>query len=207
MFYKYVYMDGCGVYWIRSEVYTGVIDITKAFGNVKYSILFEKLILASMSDYFSLCTINSVQMWNGIDLCQSDLLSKILFCMYINDLFKILRKKKPGCWINYDFFGIIGYADDYFFCHRRLMHSRTWLRLFVIYANTHNLSFSTDMNRNKCKIKCLAFLISDRVLRNIKLYGHDLPWMTSKKHLDSVIYNNTIYLLPPRSSAQSLLMT
>ena len=49
---------------------------------------------------------------NGVK--QGVVLSDILFCVYIDDLFKILRKKKSGCWIHNNFFGIIGYADDIF---------------------------------------------------------------------------------------------
>ena len=56
------------------------------------------------------------------------------------------------------------------------------------YASAHNLSFRTDVNPNRCKKKSLAFLKS--VLRNIKLNGRDLPWVTSTKHLGSMIRNN-----------------
>ena len=87
-------------------------------------------------------------MSNGMDLCQIELpstmvfkqgvvLSAILFCAYIDDLFKILRKKKSGCWMNKDFFGIIGYADDIFLLQDMIATCET-------YASTYNLSFSTD---------------------------------------------------------------
>ena len=59
-----------------------------------------------------------------------------------------------------------------------------------IYASTHNLSSSTDMNPNKSKTKCIAFLKSDRELHNIKLYGHHLSWVTSTKLLGSLIHSN-----------------
>ena len=32
----------------------------------------------------------------------------------MNDLYKKLREQKTGCWINGDFVGIVGYADDNF---------------------------------------------------------------------------------------------
>ena len=32
----------------------------------------------------------------------------------MNDLFVRLRRKKQGCWVNEDYIGIIGYADDNF---------------------------------------------------------------------------------------------
>ena len=47
---------------------------------------------------------------NGVK--QGAVLSPMLYCLYIDDLFKILRKRKTGCWISGSFVGILGYADD-----------------------------------------------------------------------------------------------
>ena len=46
----------------------------------------------------------------GLDRGQSSQESFTVF--YTNNMFKILRKKKTGCWININFNGIIGYSDD-----------------------------------------------------------------------------------------------
>ena len=45
---------------------------------------------------------------------QGAVLSAIFYCIYMNDLFQILRRSKFGCWVNGDFFGILGYSDDNF---------------------------------------------------------------------------------------------
>ena len=49
---------------------------------------------------------------NGVK--QGAILSAILYCIYMNGLFEKLRENKTGYWINGDFVGILGYADDNF---------------------------------------------------------------------------------------------
>ena len=110
-----------------SNVYACVMDMTKAFDNVRHSTLFQKLedrgipaiflrILVVMyekqlanvrwNDKLSRC----FSIKNGVK--QGAVLSPRLFCVYIDDLFKLLRRKRTGCWINDMFIGIVGYADD-----------------------------------------------------------------------------------------------
>ena len=57
------------------------------------------------------------------------------------------------------------------------------LKICEEYAGTHNLKFSTDKDPDKCKTKCLAFLLKDRPLPAMKLCGNSLPWVDSGKHL------------------------
>ena len=48
----------------------------------------------------------------------------------------------------------------------------------------------------------MSFLKTDRIVKNIKLYGNDLPWVTSTKHLGSKIQNqrnNTRDLMEKRA--------
>ena len=40
------------------------------------------------------------------------MLSALLYCVYVDDLFLRLRKNRQGRWINGKFMGILGYADD-----------------------------------------------------------------------------------------------
>ena len=160
-------------YFLRngSEVYTYVMDKTKTFDNVKHSILFEKLIHKGIPGIYVrlLLVMYDKQYanvkWNGSvskrfttrnGVKQAAVLSAILFCVYIDDLFKILRKKKSGCWIHNDFFGIIGYADDIFLLSPLLDALQDMIATCENYASAHNLSFSTDVNTNRCKTKCLA---------------------------------------------------
>ena len=57
------------------------------------------------------------------------------------------------------------------------------------YVDIHNLTFSTDKDPIKCKTKCLAFLKSERQLKNIILCGNPLPWVSGSKHLGNHLEN------------------
>ena len=130
---------------------------------------------------------NTFKISNGVK--QGAVLSAILYCVYVNDLFGRLRKNKHGCWINGDYFGIAGYADDNFLLSPSLDGLQEMINTCDEYAKEHNLTFSTNENIAKCKTKCMAFLNNDRNLRNLKLGGHDLPWVPSVKHLGCKIEN------------------
>ena len=107
--------------------------------------------------------------------------------MYIDDLFATLRKKKTGCWINGDFVGLLGYADDLLL----LAPSRDALQEMISscedFATSANLAFSTHVKPEKCKTKCMAFLRQPREIKNIILNGKDLPWVSTAKHLGSKV--------------------
>ena len=57
------------------------------------------------------------------------------------------------------------------------------------FAVQHNLKFSTNVNLEKCKTKCIAFLDRDRPLRQVILCGDPLPWVKHGKHLGNTIEN------------------
>ena len=119
-------------YFLRNgnEVFSCFMDMKKAFDMVKHSLLFQKLIHKNLSPIFvrllmkmymsqvasvrwekKLSSIFSVT--NGVK--QGAVLSSILFCIYIDELIKRLRRNKTGCWINGNFVGVIVYADDIVF--------------------------------------------------------------------------------------------
>ena len=124
-------------------------------------------------------------MKNGVR--QGAVLSAIFYCVYINDLFKLLRNSKYGCWINGDFFGILGYSDDNFLLAPSLHALQEMLKICESYASSHDLKFSTDPDPRKCKTKCLAFLKKRRDLPSLKLCGNNLPWVSNGKHLGNNI--------------------
>jgi len=96
----------------------------------------------------------------------------------------IPKENKKMYWItNGSFVGLLGYADDLLL----LAPSRDALQEMISncqdYAQSINLSFSTHDNPVKCKTKCMAFVQKARDLKNITLYGKDLPWVNTAKHL------------------------
>ena len=125
---------------------------------------------------------------NGVK--QGAVLSPILNCVYIDDLFATLRKRKTGCWVGNMFIGIVGYADNLLLLAPTLDGLQDMTKTCEEYAKTHNLTFSTHPDTNKCKTKCLAFLKKERELKNIILNGMELPWVISSKHLGCKIGQN-----------------
>ena len=110
-------------YFLRnnSEVFTCFMDMKKAFDMVKHSLLFKKLIERNVPMIFIRLLIvmylsqeakvkwdgslsKSFPMTNGVK--QGAVLSAVLFCVYIDDLIKKLRKEGNGCWIKGEFVGI-----------------------------------------------------------------------------------------------------
>ena len=118
---------------------------------------------------------------NGVK--QGAVLSPTLYCIYIDDLFTRLRKKKTGCWVNGISVGIVTHSDDLLLLSPTFNSIQEMITTCEDYGNTNNLTFSTDPIFKKCKTKCLAFLKKDRDLKNIKLNGRDLPWVDAAKHL------------------------
>ena len=182
-----------------SDVFTCLMDMSKAFDTVKHSVLFRKLleqglpfiiirfILISyrrqkanvkwnkeLSEFFNI--------ENGVK--QGAVLSAIFYCMYTNGLSQELRRQNIGCRIGLDYVGVVGFADDLFLMCPTFDGLQKMLVVCEKYASTHNLSFSTDPNPNKSKTKCMAFLLKKRNLANLSLCGNKLPWVNVGKHLE-----------------------
>jgi hypothetical protein len=187
-----------------SEVFTCAMDMTKAFDLVKHSLLFRKLLSAGLPPIFIrvLLFIYTMQYanvrWNGEvsstfllsnGVRQGAILSAILYCFYVNDLFKILRNRRAGCWVNDNYHGIIGYSDDSFLLAPTLSALQEMLLTCQEYAESHNLKFSTDPDPAKCKTKCMAFFHprKSRELPRLELCGTELPWVSSIKHLGNTV--------------------
>ena len=118
-------------YFLRQggEVFGCMMDMSKAFDRVKHSLLFRKLLVAGLPVIFIRLLIfiyvnqYANVLWDGSfstifgltnGVRQGAILSAILYCFYVNNLFKILRRNESGCWMNSHYFGILGYSDDSF---------------------------------------------------------------------------------------------
>ena len=169
-------------------MYTCCMDMTKAFNLVRHSSLFRKLIQAGLSIIFVrlLLFVYTMQFanvrWNGqvsemFALCngvrQGGVISAILYCFYVNELFQLLRREGYGCWIEGKYAGIFGYLDDNLLIAPSLNALQEMLKICEQYAETYNLQFSTDPNPKKCKTKCIAFFKKKREL--LFGYRHSLP--------------------------------
>ena len=208
-------------YFLRngSEGFVGVMDMMKAFDNVKQSVFFWKLIDKGIPPIYlrfllniALCFVYNV-CWNGtlsdtfpigIGVKHGGVLSPHFYCIYTDDLFTHLRKKKTGCWVEGKFVGILGYAADLLLLSPSLDGLHEMIKSCKEHVRILNLSFSTNANLIKCKMKCMAFLNQEREMRNITLDGKDLPWVRTEKHfgckIDDKIYGLNDDLMEKRAT-------
>ena len=178
-----------------SDVFTCLMDMSKAFDTVQHSCLFQKLLdqgMPSVIVRFLLVSYDNQQAnvrWNekysryfkiknGVK--QGAILSAVLYCVYTNGLFEKLRKLKIGCHVGQTYVGVVGYADDLLLLSPSMDGLQEMLKVCEQYAESHNLKFSTNSNPQKSKTKCMAFLLKDRELRGLTLCNNTLPWV--KRH-------------------------
>ena len=176
-----------------SEVFTCVMDMTKAFDNVKHSLLFRKLLKTNLPAVFTrlLLVMYLLQTadvkWNNFrsrrfslsnGVKQGAVLSAILYCFYTDGLFKLLRSRRSGCWMFNNFAGIVGYADDNWLLAPARAALQEMIDTCVEYSKEHNMTFSTNVNPKKSKTKCLVFLKAERYIEPLKLSNDNLPLLT-----------------------------
>ena len=194
-----------------SPVYACTMDLSKAFDLLEWTSLFKLLIDKGFSLLFLRVLISVYKdqscdvRWgsshserfsvtNGVR--QGAVSSPLLFSVYIDDLISLLRRSGLGCRVDNIFYGVLGYADDLLV----LSASRSGLQAMVSIceksAKMRKLKFSTSLDPNKSKTKCIMFtkgkLDKDSVAP-ILLNGDPLPWVESVKHLGNTLeFNNSM---------------
>ena len=174
-----------------SEVFTCLMDMSKAFDTVQHSCLFQKLldqgmpsvvvrfILVSYENQVANVRWNNehsryFKIRNGVK--QGAILSAVLYCVYTNGLFSKLRRLKIGCYMDNTYVGVLGYADDLFLLSPSIDGLQEMLKVCEEYARSHNLKFSTHVNPQKSKTKCSAQIF-------LLLENHTLVLITQSSFL------------------------
>ncbi len=187
-------------YFLRngSEVFTCLMDMSKAFDTVQHSHLFRKLLSQGLPEIIVRVILISYKhqkanvRWNGEEsqffnlgngVKQGAILSAILYCVYTNGIFEEQRKSNMGCFIGRNYVGVLGYADDLYLMAPTIDALQGMLTICEKYAYEHNLKFSTDQSPIKSKTKCIAYLHKYRDLPKLSLCDNKLPWVDSGKHL------------------------
>ena len=111
----------------KSNVFTCLLDASKAFDRVHYGKLFRLLISRGLPAPFTRVLLDGYTrqkvhvLHNGFrsrpfstenGVKQGGVLSPILFIIYFDELLKKLEANKVGCHIGNTFIGALGYADD-----------------------------------------------------------------------------------------------
>ena len=194
-----------------SVVYSCAMDLSKAFDMVEWLELFEVLQARNMSPIFlrTLLYVYSNQScnvkWNGcLSRCftvsngvrQGAVSSPILFSLYIDQLFSVLRSSGLGCRLNNQYYGCLGYADDLLLLSASRSGLQSMINICSEFMKKKSLKFSTNVNPVKSKTKCVIFSkkARDRVnVAPVKLNGDELPWVDEIKHLGNILeYNNSM---------------
>jgi hypothetical protein len=182
----------------HSDVFAVFLDATKAFDRVNYGKLFRSLVDRNLPAnvvklLLTLYTKQRVRIqWNGVlsedfevhnGVRQGGVLSPILFCVYIDNLFSRLEKLKVGCYIGPTFVGSLAYADDVTLLAPSLAACKKLLHECELFAREYDIKF------NASKSQFIVFGDKRLILNDINIFiGKDrLERVMSVKHLGHVI--------------------
>ena len=179
-----------------SNVYSCLLDASKAFDRVHYGTLFRLLLKKDvprcvirlvfdsyirqkacatwnkqMSEYFT--------MENGVK--QGGVISPIFFSIYIDPLLLQLRNSGYGCHLNGVYMGALSYADDITLIAPSIGGLNEMLKLCDNYATVYNVIF------NSKKTVCIKF--GNEVIRNEAAFLNNQPlkWNEKVRHLGNII--------------------
>ena len=184
-----------------SAVYVCFLDLKKAFDLIQLSKLFEKLDGRLHPIHLRLlihCYIKQTccVRWNGVDsntfkttngVRQGSSTSPSLFSIYIDSLFFELEKSGLGCYIENQFLGAFGYADDIVLLSPSLEALQKMVDICKLFCDNHGLKISLDRDPKKSKTKCVQFNSVNTSPTNIVLNNIPVPWSDSYKHLGHII--------------------
>lgn len=182
-----------------SDVYSCLLDCSKAFDRIRHDKLLYKLIQTGLPAVITRSLMGmyvnsqlrvkwrdklsaSFDATNGVK--QGSVLSPILFTLCLDDLILELEKRGDGCWIGHKYYGIVGFADDL----KLLCPSLKGLQKMLNVC--HKFSVSTGLIFNSDKTVCIKFHasshINDIVQYPMFLGENQLKWCTKVKHLGHV---------------------
>ena len=145
-----------------SKVYVAMLDCSKAFDRVSFKSLFNLLIDKNMCPFmlrllwriykasklyvrWQTWYSSLFDMLNGVK--QGGIVSPKLFTLYIDKLFKILKNSGLGCYLNNEFVGILGYADDLAIVASSKEQLEEMLKMCKIFADEHCLIFNAKKSQ------------------------------------------------------------
>ena len=183
-----------------SPVYICLLDMTKAFDNIKLSTLFEKLNERIPPLFLRLVIHTYIHQrcfvkWgdaksdifnisNGVR--QGAVASPKFFNVYMDELFCNILESGLGCKIDSYSYSILGYADDLTLISPSLEGLQKMISMVEDYCTKNGLQISIHPNPSQSKTKCMCFNIK-LIPKVMKVYGSDIPWVQEAQHLGHTI--------------------
>ncbi len=178
----------------NTNVYSCLLDASKAFDRVNFLKLFETLRKRKLPHIIIRCLIDMYTRqsicatWNGFysdtftasnGTKQGAILSPCIFTCYLDGMLQELRSSGYGCRIGPCYVGSLGYADDV------TLNSPSIEGLQKMLDICSNYGFEYDMLFNEKKTVCMAFgdNIDIKELPPLRLNDKLLEWVTNAKHL------------------------
>ena len=180
----------------KSNVYSVLLDASKAFDKVQYGILFKLLIKRNLPPvvirllFDSYTRQNACVNWSNVcsppfdvhnGVKQGGVLSPILFTVYIDTLLVLLQQSGIGCYVENHYAGAFCYADDVVLLCPSLSGLNQMLRLCSEFARDYNVTFNAQ------KTVGIYFGCMYRVEGFAALNGVRIEWQERVKHLGNVI--------------------
>ena len=82
---------------------------------------------------------------NGVK--QGGIISPTLFCIYIDELLNELKKSGSGCYIGFNFYVALGYADDIILLNPSICGMQKMLNICNKYAVSHKMQFNVKKSQ------------------------------------------------------------
>ena len=177
-----------------------IIQATKAFDKVSYKVLFDILLkknvcprIVNLLYYMysnQLCHVKwgdetsaSFSISNGVK--QGGVISPLLFSLYIDELFLLLKQSGIGCHVGLTYAGAFGYADDIALVAPSLSSLKQMISICEEFAKSHSIVF------NPSKTKLLCFNLDPLCeIPPIYLNGVQISIVEHEKHLGNYISTN-----------------
>ena len=185
----------------NSEVYSVLLDASKAFDKVHYGKLFNLLIERKLPyrviKLLFDCYVNQnmcvswnkslsrpFNVKNGVK--QGGVLSPILFTVYIDTLLRELECLDIGCHLGNEYVGALCYADDLTLICPSLRGINKMLRLCERFANEFNVTFNTR------KTVAIHFgkLNNSEITNSVILNGDKVEFKEYVRHLGNFVSKN-----------------
>ena len=185
----------------KGDVYTVLLDASKAFDRVNFIKLFEKLIEKNMCPLIIRYLLNSYinqklnVRWNATlsdmfevsnGVRQGGILSPILFGIYMDELLLRLKSSKIGCHMGTHYVGAVGFADDVTLLCPTLSGIKKMILICEQFAAEYDLTF----NGSKSKLIIFSKNSSNIPDPCLKINGDIIKKVDRGIHLGNIL--NTV---------------